>query len=227
MFLFFTDQIHNQTLILLGDEHQHCATVLRKKIGDQLFITDGKGQIFNAEITNIAKNQTECSIMSVEVKAPHSPAIAIAIAPTKNASRIEWFVEKAMEIGINAIYLITTARTEKKNINISRLQKISIAAMKQSLNVHLPDIIVFDKMKDFYTYVAAQYEQKYIAHCDHHDLMLPTSVQKSTILMIGPEGDFTSKEISEAYQYSYQSVSLGSSRLRTETAGLVGLIRMK
>ena len=227
MFLFFTDQIHDNTLILVGDEHQHCTTVLRKKLGDQLFITEGKGRIYTAEISNISKNQTECNILSVESKAPPTTALAIAIAPTKNASRIEWFVEKAIEIGISGLYFIHTARTEKKNINLNRIHKIAIAAMKQSLNVHLPQIMVFDQLKDFYLYSASKYEEKFIAHCDLPGQMLPISIEKNAILMIGPEGDFTPQEISDAIQKNYIAVSLGSSRLRTETAGLVGLMRMK
>jgi 16S rRNA (uracil1498-N3)-methyltransferase len=229
MFLFYSDDILADNIILSNEEHQHCTKVLRKKIGDHISITDGKGNIFHAEITNILKQNTKCKIESTTYIEPPKSRIAIAIAPTKNANRIEWFAEKAVEIGISDLYFIQTHRTEKKEINMQRIEKIILSAMKQSMNIHLPHIKYFKSLKDFSQEVLINYDQKFIAHCDGPTAELKKIIikDKSALLMIGPEGDFTSEEVMSMENFGFQSVSLGSSRLRTETAGLVGLMIMK
>ena len=229
MFLFYSDNVDGQTISIAGDEHQHCAKVLRKKIGDQIKITDGQGQIFTAEITAIQKLTTICHIVDKISSKPIVPKLSIAISPTKNLSRIEWFVEKAVEIGISAIYFVHTQRTEKKSVNLERIHKICISAMKQSLQVHLPKIQNYKSVNELIENVGSDYEQKFIAYCDGPTDLLKDILKSkiNTILLIGPEGDFTENEIKEATASSFIPVSLGDSRLRTETAGLVGLMMMK
>lgn len=229
MFLFYSDDILSNVITLTLDEHLHCSKVLRKNIDDIIDITDGKGNIYSCKIIAIQKHSTKCEIQSITIKNIPEPKIGIAIAPTKNASRIEWFVEKAIEIGISDIYFIHTDRTEKKAINLQRIEKIAISAMKQSMNVYLPNIQSFKNLKEFNLAIPSFYKQKFIAHCDGTTKLLYETMDKtkSALLMIGPEGDFTKDEIISAQKVDFQSVSLGSSRLRTETAGLVGLMMMK
>ncbi len=229
MFLFYSDNVDGQTISLAGDEHQHCAKVLRKKIGDQIKITDGQGHIFTAEISAIQKQATTCHIVDKITTNPIVPKLSIAISPTKNLSRIEWFVEKAVEIGISAIYFIQTQRTEKKSVNLERIHKICISAMKQSLQVHLPQIQSYKSVNELIENVRSDYDQKFIAYCDGPTDILKDmfTKNKSALLIIGPEGDFTDSEIKEAISAAFIPVSLGDSRLRTETAGLVGLMMMK
>ena len=228
MFLFYTSENVGQILILKGDEHQHCCKVLRKQIGDQIFVTDGKGNIYTTTIMTITKAETTCKIVSTETKTPPSSHLTIAISPTKTAARIEWFVEKAVEIGISGIIIFHAQRTEKKSWSQTRLDKIMISAMKQSLNVYLPELRFCSSLADVIK-TTEHIHQKYIAHCDGPTALMKDIAESggSTIVLIGPEGDFTSLEISMAHDHKYTSVSLGESRLRTETAGIVALLMMK
>lgn len=227
MLLFFSNEIHNNQIILRDEEHLHCTKVLRKKIGDLIHITDGKGYLFTTVLTSTDRNQTICQIKDQSFFDQKFEALAIAISPTKNASRIEWFVEKAVEIGITKIYILITDRTEKKSENTSRLQKIVLSAAKQSLSMYLPEIQVLT-MKQL-TEFQSKYSQKFIAHCDGPTTVLKEIHQKekSAIVLVGPEGDFTEKEIEFAKNMNFVSVSLGDTRLRTETAGLVALMMMR
>lgn len=228
MFLFYSTDVMDDTLMIKGDDHLHCSIVLRKKAGDIIYVTDGKGNTYTSKIISISKTQTECSIEDSKYQIPLSPAISIAISPTKNAARLEWFLEKSTEIGISSIYLVQTQRTEKKTVNLQRLEKVLISAMKQSLNTHLPTLQV-SKFKDFMKMELEKYNDMYIAHCENPDLKLKHlyNSNKSSILLIGPEGDFTKEEIANALSNGYQGVSLGDMRLRTETAGLTGLFIMR
>lgn len=228
MFLFYSQDIDDKIIRLTDDDHRHCSKVLRGKPGDEITVTDGKGHIYISKIMSVGKNETRAEVIKKTFHPPFTPELAIAIAPTKNLTRIEWFIEKAVEIGVNEFFILITKRTEKKNFNISRAEKIMISAMKQSLNVHLPKIsvITFDKLL---TDATQPYNQKFIAHCDDPDKMLNSIIVKnqSALLLIGPEGDFTREEIDKAHKVGFIEVSLGSSRLRTETAGLVGLMMMR
>lgn len=229
MFLFYAIDIVSDIITLSHDEHMHCTKVLRKKIGDMIYATDGNGHIFHCSITSIQKNSTICKIAKTEYKEAPKHKVAIAITPTKNTSRIEWFAEKAVEIGISAIYFVHTQRTEKKEINMQRIEKILLSAMKQSLNVHLPTAMYYKSLKDFAYDIPNIYDQKFIAHCDVPTESLQSQMDKnqSAILMIGPEGDFTPDEVNLMKGHSFLSVSLGDARLRTETAGLLGLMMMR
>ncbi len=228
MFLFYTNIVNEKQLKLTDDEHQHCTKVLRKQVSDEIFVTDGLGHIFTARITQIGKVETQCHILNTESKPKIQPDITIAISPTKNASRLEWFVEKAVEIGISSIIVFNAQRTEKKSFNHTRIHKIMVSAMKQSLNVHLPMLQDFGDIKQLLT-TTKDIAQKFIAHCDGPTESLHLSMDKSkdSIVLIGPEGDFTNQEIQLALASGYKSVTLGDARLRTETAGLVALMMAK
>lgn len=222
MYLFYTTQINNKLALLQGEEAHHCAQVLRKKTGDDLTFTDGKGKFYEGSIIETSKHSCTLRInkeWAAEHKRPFH--LQIAIAPTKNIDRLEWFVEKATEIGIDSITPILCERSERKIVRTDRLEKIAIAAMKQSLKASVPGIQELMPIEKFI--LQASGSQKFIAYVDeHHTAHLKDICQKTqnVVVLIGPEGDFTAKEIQFAQENGYQPVSLGKSRLRTETAGL-------
>ncbi len=229
MFLFYSKDIHQDHIILHQEEHNHCKKVLRKSVGDTLHITDGRGHIFNCRIKSFLKETTECTIIETLVQPLLQPKTAIAIAPVKNMARIEWFLEKATEIGITDIYIMMTQRAEKKGIKMERLEKIVVSAMKQSLKTHLPHMHYMDSFKSCLEYCKDKYENKFIGFCEENQKQLSEvlSPQKDTLILIGPEGDFTSEEVELSKTYGFLPISLGETRLRTETAGLVALMMMR
>jgi len=206
-------------------ESRHIVKVLRKKIGDQLFITNGKGKLFTSEVSIASDKKCVVIIISVEDKTkPWDYYLHIAISPTKNIDRFEWFLEKATEIGIDEITPILCNHSERKVIKMDRLNRIIESAMKQSLKFNFPKLNELTSLSDFI-------QQKndgnlYIAHCKKTDKNLLKTVLKpnqNTTLLIGPEGDFSISEITTAIQKGYLPISLGESRLRTETAGLTAV----
>jgi len=222
MIIFYSRDINDSTAKLINEECMHCAKVLRKKLGDKVFVTDGKGNLYSGEIGLISKKVVEISQL-VELenqKAPHK--IAIAIAPTKNIDRYEWFLEKVTEIGVTDIYPFLAKRSERKIIKPERLEKRMIAAMKQSKNLHKPTLHPLVGLKELLNF---DFEgvSKYIAHCMEPEAALQKLYTSGTnaIVLIGPEGDFTEDEVSLAEENNWLEVSLGKARLRTETAGLV------
>jgi 16S rRNA (uracil1498-N3)-methyltransferase len=226
--LFYSNIIEDGHLILTGEEHMHCAKVLRRASGDQIHITDGKGMIYTCTIIETTRSQTTAKILESVSSPPLSERFAIGLAILKNSSRTEWFVEKAVEIGISDIYFYQTSRTEGKTLNASRIQKIIVSAGKQSLNVHFPIIHFSTSFKDLLEEVSDSFSSRFIAHCNGIESHLSNHLKTpaSTILLIGPEGDFTEVEITEAKKNGFLEVHLGSSRLRSETAALVGLMSM-
>ena len=220
MQLFFSDNLEEE-ITLTNEENRHITRVLRKKIGDNLFFTNGKGLLYTGEITAIEKNTPKIEIIKKEKKEKiHNYYLHIAIAPTKNTNRFEWFLEKATEVGIDEITPILCERSERKKINQERCNKILISSMKQSLKYYLPKLnnpIVFN---DF---IKQKLDgDKFIAHCLNKDkIKLDKSINKKSNILIGPEGDFSEKEITLAIKNNFQSLSLGNSRLRTETAGVI------
>jgi len=225
MQLFYNPNITKDTKQFTFDktESRHIVRVLRKKTGDQLFITNGKGLLFNSEISIANDKKCLINITTVEKKPkPWNYYLHIAIAPTKNMDRFEWFLEKATEIGIDEITPLLCHHSERKVLKVERLEKIIESAMKQSLKFHLPKLNPLIKFSDF---VYQDFESNlFIAHCEKTNKQTLKSVlppnQKTTIL-IGPEGDFSSSEIEKAIQQNFIPITLGESRLRTETAGLV------
>jgi len=223
MHIFYTPDLLGNTYLLDESESKHCARVLRLQQGDEIILVDGKGGLFTAEITD--SNPKRCAVkviksdLNVGVKDYH---IHIAIAPTKNIERIEWFLEKATEVGIDQITPLNCRFSERKEIKNDRLEKVMISAMKQSLKARLPILNQLTKFKDF---IAQPFNgQKFIAHCDdqHRDLLKKMiAPNQNYLILIGPEGDFSAEEIEQAIKAGFHPVSLGNSRLRTETAGLV------
>ncbi|MDR2835231.1 MAG: 16S rRNA (uracil(1498)-N(3))-methyltransferase [Bacteroidales bacterium] len=223
MKLFYVPEIL-ETLSLNEEESKHCSKVLRLKIGDIIHITDGKGNLFQTEIQKISAKQTFIKIIETIPnfgKIPYS--LHIAIAPTKNIERIEWFVEKATEIGINEITPLICDNSERKIIKIDRLNKIIESAMKQSYKTFHPKINETINFQNFMRNIPNS-DQKFIAYCENVDKKYLGNIIKKTasvLILIGPEGDFSEKEIEIANQNKFSIVSLGNSRLRTETAAMV------
>ncbi|MDX1943003.1 MAG: 16S rRNA (uracil(1498)-N(3))-methyltransferase [Saprospiraceae bacterium] len=222
MNLFYTTDIQGELAILHDEEARHCTQVLRKKIGDEIHFVDGRGTFYQGVLVEIGKKDCSIQIQEKRVEAPKDYRVHIAIAPTKNMDRLEWFAEKTTEIGVDEITLLLCEHSERKNIRLDRLEKILIAAMKQSLKASLPklnDMIAFDQ---FIAQITD--EQKFIAYLGAAlNPHLKNSCQSKTnvLVLIGPEGDFSTQEIQNALKIGFMGVSLGNSRLRTETAGLV------
>ena len=224
MQLFYnsTIQISDAFFQFDKEESKHIVKVLRKKGGDEIFITNGKGNLFRSEITLESEKKCEVKITKVIFFEPKKYHLHIAIAPTKMNDRFEWFLEKATEIGIDEITPIICEHSERKIYKIDRAEKIIQAAMKQSNQYYLPQInepisfIDFLK-KDITT-------SKFIAHCEEIDKnVFKKSIvpNQNILILIGPEGDFSTKEITLALKNNFIPVSLGNTRLRTETAGVV------
>ena len=204
------------------EESNHIVKVLRKKNGDKLMVTNGKGYLFNTIINT--DNDRKCSVTIVEYdfKEPENFHIHLAVAPTKMNERFEWFLEKATEIGIHEITPIICDHSERKQIKLERFEKIVQAAMKQSLHRYMP--ILHDAVS-FKAFIQQENDShKYIAHCEETEkTLLKNAIPKgaSYTLLIGPEGDFSSSEIDSALKANFKPVSLGNTRLRTETAAVV------
>ena len=222
MNLFYQPGIPDGVLYLDGDESKHCVKVLRKKAGDPIHITDGKGFLYQAVITKPDPTQCFFEIRTKTAAPERNHFIHIAISPTKNADRIEWFVEKATELGVDKISLIDCKNTERSFIKTDRLNKVAISAMKQSIKAVLP--FIEDHVLQFTEVVEhCQEKVKCIAYVDAtNPLHLKDAGRPGTsyCVLIGPEGDFSAEELKTAMEYNFEKVSLGQSRLRTETAGV-------
>lgn len=223
MIIYYSTYIRDLLILLKDDEHRHCSKVTRRSVGDKIYVTDGHGHLYHCIIEHMDRHETSLTICDKEVLEPPSYRLGIAIAPTKNNTRLEWFIEKATEIGISDIYPIITNRGEKKNIKIDRLEKILISAMKQSKNLYKPTIHPIMDL-DALLKQSEVYDLKCVAHCADVEKHLSRSITthtKSVLVAIGPEGDFTGPEIDLLTQNNFVEVNLGKSRLRTETAGIV------
>ena len=224
--LFFLETIDEQhsTLVLSEEASKHIVQVLRMTTGERLQLTDGKGIIITAEISNDHKKSCTVKIISIEKIPAPQKQITIAISLVKNASRFEWFLEKATEIGVTTIIPIICSRTEKQHFRFDRMKGILTSAMLQSHQAWLPILhepVLFEKL-----ILTDKSESKFIAHCEtdekkNHLNAIPKS--SSSIMLIGPEGDFTTPEIELALKNNFTPISLGENRLRTETAGMVAV----
>ncbi len=203
------------------EEQQHIVKVLRMREGEEIFVTDGKGNLAKGNLIFEGK-KVFLDVKEIKENLPEfSPKLHIAIAPTKNIDRIEFFVEKATEMEVSEITILQTEKTERKNLNIDKLRKQAIAASKQSLRFHFPKINDVTKLSDFIKTVDS--ETTFVAHCDasfeRTEISKIQNVENITFL-IGPEGDFSEKEIKLLSEKGIKAVSLGKQRLRTETAGI-------
>ncbi|MCB2195830.1 MAG: 16S rRNA (uracil(1498)-N(3))-methyltransferase [Bacteroidetes bacterium] len=223
MHLFYTPDLSGKIYTLNESESKHCIKVLRLSVNDQVQLIDGKGGFYTAQISEA--NPKRCSVEIIkEVKefGKRNHYLHIAIAPTKNNDRFEWFLEKATEIGIDEITPIICEHSERKVIKPERLEKIIISAVKQSIKAYKPKLNNIISYQDF---IASEFQgDKFIAHCEEDEkAALKTAYKQgnSALVLIGPEGDFDPNEIALAKENNFQEISLGESRLRTETAGVV------
>ena len=223
---FYTEEIKitDQEFILNEETSKHVAQVLRMQIGEQLLLTDGKGNLFTAEIINDNRKKCIVKIVALLVTPPSEIKNTIAISLVKNTNRFEWFVEKATELGISTIIPLLCNRTEKQHFKQERMKSILISAMLQSQQTWLPDLKEPSKIGEIIKLSGAA--QKFIAHCEEGEFKQALTHQlindfTERIILVGPEGDFTSDEITAALKHNFIPVALGNTRLRTETAGVV------
>lgn len=224
MHLFYTPDITpaNKDWFLTEEESKHCTRVLRLEKGDQVNLIDGKGGLYTATISDAHPKHTILHIEAVITEyGKRNHYLHIAVAPTKNLDRLEWFLEKATEIGIDEVSLIITQRSERKEAKIDRLNKIITAAMKQSLKAYHP---ILNEAISFNKFINQHFDgQKFVAHCADGEkaaIKDQFKLNGNYLVMIGPEGDFAEKEVGEALQNGFKAITLGESRLRTETAAL-------
>jgi len=226
--LFFTPDIQaeQKQYQLSEEESKHAVRVLRMNVGDKVQLIDGRGGWYEAEISDAHPKRTQLAILSytADFQKP-TYHLHIAVAPTKNIDRIEWFLEKATEIGIQEITPIISEHSERKEVKIDRLNKVVISAMKQSLKAYMPQINEAVSMDAFVQKVSNEEGLlKAIAHCEEDQdkkyLNKEFEIGSKYLILIGPEGDFSSREIETALSAGFIPVSLGEARLRTETAAL-------
>jgi len=204
-------------------EHIHLTKVFRYKLGDTMKFTNGRGGIFEAIILNVYKKHSVVELTKVLDNIENKPLLHIAIAPTKNIARFEWFLEKITEIGIGEITPILCKHSERKHIKVERLNKVLIAAMKQSQSSYLPKLNELITWKDFLKELPKA-DLKLLATCNEGNKKTLKAIIKkdvSSLITIGPEGDFSQEEIESALDNKFELLSLGNKRLRTETAGVV------
>jgi 16S rRNA (uracil1498-N3)-methyltransferase len=202
-------------------ESKHCAQVLRHEVGDEISIMDGQGGLFNARLIEVHKKRCVFEITSETISKPRPFYIHLAIAPTKSMDRIEWMVEKLCEIGVDKITFLQTNHSERKKLRIDRLEKKTISALKQSKNSFKTQI---NEIQPFLNFISeSKIDNRFIAHVDaSHPYLGELIKQKTdTLILVGPEGDFSDQEIKLAIDHKYAPISLGQSTLRTETAGFV------
>ncbi|MHA3787101.1 16S rRNA (uracil(1498)-N(3))-methyltransferase [Flavobacterium hauense] len=224
MQLFFNPEIQPDTITFTFDkeESRHIVKVLRKKEGDTIHISNGNGHLFTSEIIFASEKKCEVKITGHQFYEPMPYSLHLAVAPTKMNDRYEWFLEKATEIGVSEITPIICEHSERTNFKADRFEKIVQSAVKQSLQFYMPKL---NEPVPFNTFIKEQHEgQLFIAHCEETEKrLLKNTIEPKTqvTILIGPEGDFSTKEINLALQQNYIPVSLGNTRLRTETAAVV------
>lgn len=222
MHIFYSQDISGNAVRLNEEEAKHCFKVLRHKVEDIIHITDGKGNLYQCRIEDHNLTHHRIYILKTIKPASERPYyLELVIAPTKNPERMEWMVEKLVETGVDSIGFVKTQRTEKGSLKMERLYNKAIAAMKQSLHYTLPQIL---PMTDFEALILEETDAtKLIAWCSElqeKKQLQSIEFSKRYRILIGPEGDFTQQEITQALNQGYQPISLGPSRFRTETAAL-------
>lgn len=224
MHVFYTPDIAN-TQELPEEEAGHCLRVLRLGIGDEVMLTDGRGFFYQAVISAATQKRCMVKIVSKTEQEPFwGGHLHLALAPTKNMDRMEWLAEKATEIGFDELTFLNCRFSERKVIKTDRIEKIVVSAVKQSLKARKP---VVNEMTDFRKFMERDFSgQKFIAHCYEGEKPLLRDVlhpDEDAVILVGPEGDFSPEEVTLAMEKGFQPVSLGKSRLRTETAALVAV----
>ncbi|WP_333887764.1 16S rRNA (uracil(1498)-N(3))-methyltransferase [Sphingobacterium siyangense] len=232
MQLFFTPDLNPslENFILSEEESKHAIRVLRMDTGDRLHLIDGRGGLYEAQIIDPHPKRTVITILNVEEEFQRPKYhLHIAVGPTKNIDRIEWFLEKATEVGIQEITPVICEHSERKEVKLDRLNKVVVAAMKQSLKAYLPKLNPAVSFKQFLREIPKEGVQKAIAHCVDAEKKYLNQVlepDQHYIILIGPEGDFSEEEIDLALQTGFHPISLGEARLRTETAALAACMEV-
>jgi len=221
--LFYSQQFSEGKILFDEVESRHAISVLRKQKGDILQVIDGKGTCYEAEILDANKKRVLLEIKGQTAYPKAEQSIHLVVAPTKNIDRIEWLLEKSIEIGLASINFIQCERSERKNVNMERLEKIALAACKQSLTWHFPELHGIESIKSFLEKPIQG--NRFIAVCEEAEVLLrpTTSIEDEVWIMIGPEGDFSTREYKEAKAAGWKGLSLGGKRLRTETAALLAV----
>ncbi len=225
MQLFFQEDMSQERFGLGPEESKHLTKVLRKSVGDIAYFTNGRGELFTCSIEETNPKRTQLRVLDKQSIPKDDYYIHLAIAPTKNQDRMEWMVEKITEIGCHEITFLKTAHSEKAYLKLDRLEKKIIAACKQSLKSWKP---VLNGQVDYTEFIRSsgiRDYQRFIAYVDGENTALSAQAQKasSCLVLIGPEGDFSADEIQQAFANGFLPCSLGKSRLRTETAGMVAV----
>jgi len=221
MDIFYSNNINNNFIELSASESHHCAKVMRKKKGDLLTVLDGKGSKYTAIIIKADKKNILLEIKTIDRVPNTGIGLHLIISPTKSHDRIDWLVEKSTELGIQKISFMNCDRTERKKINLDRIKRISISAIKQSGQLYAPEINNILSYKQIIDDISE--DQRFIAHLEKDKKKHLRSIynkSKNCCILIGPEGDFTIDEINLAKENNFHSITLGENTLRTETAGL-------
>lgn len=230
MQLFYAPELIPPTHTLNEEESKHCIRVLRLTVGDEVHLTDGRGNLYTARITD--DNPRRCSVEITDCQSDFEPMnyrLTMAVAPTKNNDRYEWFLEKATEVGVTRYIPVESAHSERRIFKPERAEKVITSAVKQSLKAYRPQL---DPITPFRKLVETPFEgRKLIAHCDAPQSTvgkqyLPDTLRKgdAALILIGPEGDFSPEEIRLALDHGFEEITLGEQRLRTETAALTAVI---
>jgi 16S rRNA (uracil1498-N3)-methyltransferase len=229
MYLFYTPDITGSGYTLNEEESKHCVRVLRLTIGDTVHLTDGHGTLYTTRI--VTANPKACTVAvteKVENYGRHPYRLHLAVAPTKNMERFEWLLEKLTEIGVDEITPLLCEHSERRTLKHERAEKVLVAAMKQSLKAQLPLLHELTPAPDFIKKPWSG--KKFIAHCHSGEkVYLPTALKgcRDALILIGPEGDFSTGEVASALQHGFEAVTLGNTRLRVETAGMVACCQMQ
>ena len=220
MQLFYSNAVSGDSLQLEDEENRHAVSVLRKKTGDVIHVFDGVGNLYTARLERINKRTSELQILEKNTIPRRKYYLHLLMAPTKSSDRTEWALEKAIEMGVERISFVRCQRSERKQVNMERMQKVALSAAKQSLSWYLPQL---DAMRTFEECMADQLiEPGYIAACEGERELLHSGMKigETVRVFIGPEGDFSPEEFQQALSAGWKGLSLGEKRLRSETAAV-------
>ena len=218
MQIFYLKNIKSD--FLDGQEYNHCRNVLRKKVGDKIKLTDGKGNLYSAKIKEIKNRKISLNKIKIIKSIKKNQNVFVAVAPPKSFNRVEWMVEKLTEIGVRKIIFIQTSNSERNKIRMERLENKIISAMKQCNSLFKTEIEGIIKIKDFVK--KYKFENKYVADINSRSEFFEKKINENSVILIGPEGDLTNGELSMLKNEGYQGITLGNMILRTETAAVVG-----
>lgn len=227
MIRFYAPDIETEGC-LPADESSHCARVLRRHEGDEVEVVDGKGFAYTCRIADANPRRVALEVVGKRSELPHwGRKITLAVAPTKNADRMEWLAEKVVEMGIDRLVLLRTEHSERKVLKTDRLRRVMVSAMKQSLKATLPELSELTDFSDFLAFPDSSALQL-IAHCEDDKPRVPIASRvpapgQDVVVLIGPEGDFSPEEIAAALEAGFVPVTMGRSRLRTETAAIFAI----